>query len=316
MTWSYLGFLYGRYPRKVSLPEQFVVNSLEELTAAIDKYRKNTRIGCTIYTTDPTPVVDRVVFDFDTKTALEDVKKLHTACRNIQHIMVFSGNGLHFYLFTQNGAGEFDRTQTIKNVYDHFKATLGVVVDPSLYQSAITHPLAIPGTMNFKPGCKRYVTFVSESDLEAGIEHLRAKAEHPPDELIVYGTEFLDLAPFKRDRVAAATRANRDVALDVGVPSDLVAWLAWQPKAVNTILTDPKKCNYRSRFYAACYLRNRGITKEAAYTILEHFYSKMNHESGCTMWDRMIKKNAIEQAYNGILYSFPSEKKLRDEGYI
>jgi hypothetical protein len=81
MTWSYLGFLYGRYPRKISLPEQFVVNSLEEFTAALEKYRANTRVGATIYTTDENPAIDRVVFDFDTETALEDVKKLHKECR-------------------------------------------------------------------------------------------------------------------------------------------------------------------------------------------------------------------------------------------
>ena len=317
MAWSYLGFLYGRFPRKISLPEQFVVNSTEELTAAIEKYRKNTRIGCTIYTTDELPVIDRVVFDFDTKTALEDVKKLHTACRNIQHVMVFSGNGLHFYLFAQNGSGVFDRTQTLKNVYDHFKDTLGVVVDPSLYQSALTHPIACPGSLNFKPGCKRYVIFVSENDLEKGIEHLRAKAEHPPDEMIVYGNDFFDLGPYRAN--ANATRARDRVAVpeSAGAPSDMEVWIKWQPKAVNVMLTDAAKMSYKTRFYATCYLREQGYQKDAAYTILEYFWTKMPHKDGGTIWDRVLKKNVIEQVYgNDTIYSFPSERKLHVEGYL
>ena len=318
MSWTFLGFIYNRFPRRISIPEQFTVNSLEELTQAIEKYRPNTRVGCSIYNYDGDTkdvIVDRIVWDLDSDNAFEDVKKLHKEFRNTTHFIVFSGKNFHFYLFTQGYNGDFGKQETLRAVYDHVQSKLGVVCDPSLYQNAITHMLACPSSFNFKAGRQKYVTFVSEQDLEAGYDHIRAKAEAPPDEFCVYGNDYFDLGPYK-----AATRdtrhANTATPESCGAPSDMDTWLAWQSRAVVAMLSRAEKCNYKSRFYVASYLRERGYTKEAAYAIMEHFYSKLPHESGGTMWDRVVKKNVIEQAYNGTLYSFPSEKKLKEEGYL
>ena len=316
-----MGYIYNRFPRRVSIPEQFTVNSLEELTEAVEKYRQNTRVGASIYNYDgdiSKVILDRVVFDIDHDNAIEDIKKLHKACRNITHFMVFSGKGFHFYMFTQSYSGDFDKVATIQKVYDHFKDAYGITVDPSLWQNAPCHMLAIPGTWNSKPGRRKYVIFVTESDLEKGYEYIQSKAENPPDQMSIYGNDYFELEPYKiatrdaRDRVA-----SRAAPASVGAPSDPELWVKWQPKAVQTMLTDVSKCTYKSRFYVASYLREQGYTQEAAYGLLEHFYSKMPHDQGGTKWDRVMRKDVVEQAYNGpTQYSFPSEKKLREEGYL
>jgi len=322
MAWSYLGYMYTRFPRRVSIPEQFTVNSLEELTEAVEKYRKNTRVGASIYNYDGDAskvILDRVVFDIDHDNALQDIKILHNINRKITHFIVFSGKGFHFYMFTQNyNTTEFDKVATVRAVYDHFKDVFGVQVDPSLWQNAPAHMLAIPGTWNSKPGRRKYVIFISEDDLEKGYDHILAKADNPPDEMPIYGNEYFDLGPYKRDAPRAPRRAASRVAeVACGAPSDMEIWLQWQPKAVQVMLTDAKKCTYKSRFYVASFLRERGYTMDAAYAILEHFYSKLPHDQGGTKWDRVLRKDVVVQAYRGpTLYSFPSEKKLKEEGYL
>jgi hypothetical protein len=305
-------FIYNRFPRRFSRPEQTTVANIGELRRMITAYQGSMRVGCSIY--DYTPehmdvTLDRIVFDFDGDDRFEHVKKMHKKFRHVQHFIVFSGKGFHFYMFTKNFNNITDPVATLRNAYKSIEKEVGVLNDPSLTANAAAHMLAIPGSYNFRR--QKWVVFVTEEDLNAGYDHILALAEQPPKGMVIYGQDLLDIGQYRTTRAPSAPVVIPSLAY---LPKIDDTWLGQQPKPIQVMLTDPAQCNHRTRFIVAAWLKLQGYPREFVDAVAYHFYDKIPHEGTGTKYGRFKAKKVLESVYDkGITYRVPSMSRLETE---
>ena len=317
MTQPYLDFIYDRFPRRFEIGRQITVNNLNELKEMITLYQGIQNCGCTIYDMDGNghiPTLDRLAFDFDNPARrFEDVKRMHAAFRHTKHYTVFSGRGYHFVLYTKNFSNIKDPRATLRAAYTHIEKEVGVENDPSLNAAADKHCLGIPGTFNYKEDAMCYRIFVSDDDLKKGHEHIRAKAEFPPTEMVVYGQELFDIGQFRDP--APPRRAPPRLRVDrADEPEPDKNWLAKQPQWVIRVLTDAKYCGYRQRFLWVMYMRAEGYTREYTMRVAERYFTQLKDEKG-SKFPRFVQKKALEAVYDkNEVFGYPSGATLRNAG--
>ena len=317
MTQTYLSYIYNRFPRRFSAPEQRTIFSLKELEDNINAYQDACpRMGCAAFDYDgdtSTITLDRLPFDFDHDDAIGDMRRMHKAYRNIEHFMCLSGKGFHFWMFCRGANGVQDPVQTCRLAYADIEKKVGVKNDPSLTRNAPAHMLGIPNTYNCRRG--RYRIFVTEEDLEQGYEYILKKAENPSPEIVIYGAELFDLSPY---RCAARAHAPAQPIQPIAnLPTIGPEWLQKQPLFIQKWLTDADLCNHRTRFLAMLWLKKQGYPRAFAQAVAEYCYSKLPHPDGGTKLDRFYTKRPLESVYDkSVDYAFPSMAQLRAEGII
>jgi hypothetical protein len=261
------------------------------------------------------PTLDRIAFDFDNpERRFEDVKRMHQKFRHVKHYIVFSGRGYHFILYTKNFNNIKNPRATLKAAYAHIEKEVGVENDPSLTAFADKHCLGIPGTFNYKSDAMCYRIFVTEKDLQIGHDHIRAKAESPPNELVVYGQELFDLSPFRDPETPR--HVPRAVTLRANEPDPGPGWLAMQQPWVIKVLTDATHCGYRQRFLWVMYMRAEGYSREYTLQVAERYFTKLKDEQG-PKYPRFVQKKALEAVYDGdSAFGYPTGATLRGAGLI
>jgi hypothetical protein len=315
---DYLHFIYDRFPRRFEIRSQHTVNNFEELWEMIELYRGTQNCGCTIYDANGeghVPVLDRIAFDFDNPARrLADALRMHRKYRHTKHFIVFSGRGFHFYMYTNGFNGIKNARATLRAAYAHIEKEAEVENDPNLTACADIHCLGIPGTFNYKPDAMCYRIFVTEEDLVRGYDYIRAKAESPPDELVVYGQDLFDLSPFRDPETPR--RAPRAITRRANEPDPGSEWLATQPEWVIKVLTDATHCGYRQRFLWVMFMRAEGYSREYTLQVAEKYMTKLKDEKG-SKYPRFVQKKALEAVYDGDgAFGYPTSATLRGAGLI
>ena len=261
--------LYNRFPRELADPKRFRVESMEEMFAHMNKYNGKRRIFVSVYNWDSKVreiVLDKIWFDLDSPSCLENTKKLHEWCmkKNYKHMMVFSGRGFHFYLLTKNYSSLNDPKRTLYNCHKHIAKEVGLSIGEGDTFDIDWHIVGdvrrvatIPETWNNKR--QRYAMCITEDDLNKKYETIRGKAKSQYLGGVVYGEEGFDVKPFDclikefssplQYECDSLVEINKDEALK-NLPLCIKVWLSRE------------HVGWKRRGWITMWLRSKGLWRE------------------------------------------------------
>lgn len=149
--------ILNRTPCRVGTPHQKWFDDKREALKYINKHNGFTHVYVSLYNGD---VVDKVVYDFDPddyprwESLIYDVHKLKSRVdsEGWQYMIVFSGNGLHFYIKTQPRELQNPRA-ALHDVHTNYQEELDLNSDESVFGD-IKQIIRVPNT--YHPGAERY----------------------------------------------------------------------------------------------------------------------------------------------------------------
>jgi len=197
---------YNEYPRIVGNPYQNIVRNKIEFDDFIKKYGKHCDIYTSLYSFSfleyekdtrkiiyGKPLINKIFFDFDGLNSLEDVKKLHNYCKNLDliHRIHFSGGGFHFFIIT---IPDFYPKDLLKAYQLMLIKNLNLNCDKKIIGD-IHRIFRIHNSFNFKKNISRYCIAINPNSVENNnIDYFINKAKQPNYENNIYcGSKFLNL---------------------------------------------------------------------------------------------------------------------------
>lgn len=275
--------------------------------------------------------IDRLFADTDFKDAgstrvLISAKRFakHFLARNIEHAIVLSGNGLHYYLSFENFDTFFGDSCTDREkhyaVARHIDQKFDLLNDRGPFGRLDQLP-RMPGSINVKATMKYnrpvYAISLSYDLLSDGMDACRQLSfVRPKKRFVTYGNRPLDLCeldteklePFieefreKKSRIGTS-RGEEHYGGDIGMSVPEIVGFYDLPVARLNILSSTKywngeeenstSSNNRKRFLILCWLKTYGIRVTEARRLLEPPDGYME----TAQWDKLNNEN-FERSYD------------------
>ena len=257
-------------------------------------------------------IIDKMIFDSD-RADLFVCTKLHVWAKehNYKHIMVFSGNGTHFYLVVANGGSLINNKRALNNAQRAICKELGLSIGDKKTDDVDVHLVGnvaglgrLPNTYNTKR--RRYCIPIAEKDLEQGYDFIREKAKKQSPSFAYYGREGFDIKPYDTEpKESDVERVILDADVKTEINMDIL--LKTMPLCISSAL-QKGECGYRKRFLVISYLREEGYMLSETIQILKRFLTE-NKFKHCIFQEQQPMK-----LYNRPELYFPSCEKIASEG--
>ena len=258
-------------------------------------------------------IIDKIWLDLDSEKSFENIKKLHVWCRknNYKHLLIFSGLGFHFYIFTNKNVLKNPKIALKSAQIEIAKQNNLTIGEPKTHDidehiiGDIARVCSIPNTFNCRR--KRYCIPITEEDLEKGLEFIREKAKKRVLKFKIYGTKLFDISRFDVDvKNDYYELAELDEEIEIEINKDKL--LKNLPPLIAQLLLK-KTPGWRDRFIIISYLRDSGYLLQETIQILKHFLTpeKFRH---C-----FSVEHQPQYLYKRFDLIFPTNNKLLSEGY-
>lgn len=284
---------FNTFPREVGAPRKLVHNMKEYLNYINLNNGKKSAVYTTVYSFRhihengykpqyESVIVDKLYFDFDDKecNAYNEANKLHQYCKqeNIKHSIVMSGRGYHVYIYTITSIFKYKK-DTVKGGQMFFINKLDLLCDRQVIGD-ICRLTRVPNTYNIKG--HRFCIPLTEKQFNNGdkiIKENAVKQNFVSDVFI--GEKLFNLKQF--DKITES-----EYNLDMGdMKSSIDTKLGKLPHCIQGVLNNPN-INYRGRYLAILYFKEKGYTKDEVFKILEKYLSpkKLYH---CVKEERQLQ---------------------------
>ena len=223
-------------------------------------------------------VIDKLFFDFDDDDCLDEVRRFHEHCvkENIMHTMLFSGGGMHFYVFVKK-ANITNKKECLFNMHKHFIDELGLNVDHHI-TGDLARLTRVPNTYNNKR--RRFCIPLEKKDLNLTLEEIREKAKTPTDNgCYHYGVRKLNPDDFD-NKIIVDIKYEFKEADETQLKEDANEKM---PPCIRALLNNPD-ATYKERYLIIMYFKEMGYSKKEIEAILEKslapakFVHCMKHE--------------------------------------
>jgi len=308
--------LIPKLPIELGFPRRVYCGSRKFLYTMVNKYNKIKNVYFSLYSCgkdrdygEDTRFrkfnIHMIYFDFDEASAFFDVCKLHDYCKskNINHTMVFSGGGYHFYIFTKKGKKLKNPKSALRKSQDFFCKMLGLNLDEHV-RGDIKRISRVPNTWNKKR--KRYCIPISEEDLKEGEAFIKKKASKQHFQFYFYGNDFFDISKYDTgERGDRLEFPEVEKKLKIKIKGDEV--LKSLPLCISSLLARGNP-GWRERYLIISYLRDSGYIQSEVVEILQKFLTKakFNH---CVYEEEQVK-----YLFRRSELFFPSCIAMRNEG--
>lgn len=301
-----------KFPLEVGIPRKIIHNQKEFLNY-INLYNGKKSLYRTVYsfkeidnTSREMPdydsaIIDSIFFDFDDKEcgAYDEAYKLHEYCKkeNIKHSIVMSGRGYHIYIYTTIESLQYKK-DAVKSGQMFFIDKLELICDRQVIGD-ICRLTRVPNTYNIKGG--RFCIPLTEEQFDVGDEIIKANAVKQNFVKDVFiGEKLFDLKPFD-------IKNESEYNLDMGdMKSSDNMKLGKLPHCIQAVLNNPD-INYRGRYLAILYFKEKGYTKDEIFKVLEQYLSprKLYH---CVKEERQL-----QYLFGRDDLIFPSCEKIKED---
>jgi hypothetical protein len=314
------------FPREMGLPRTIAYNLKEYLRFINLNNGKRGAVYTTIYHynaidestrfTKPiyeTAVIDKMFFDIDNKDCnpYDEAKKLHNYCKkeNLKHSIVMSGRGYHVYIYVKTEEITYKKT-TLKSAQLDIINKIGLICDHQVIGD-ICRLTRVPNTYNMKG--KRFCIPLNERQFLTGDDNIKkhaVKQNFIKDIFIgekLFDLKQFDIKPEETFNLDLPTTNNK-VFFSIGViKSSRETKLGKLPICIQSILNNPES-NYKNRYLAILYFKEKGYTREEVLKILQDFLTpkKFNH---C-----IYEEKQLQYLFNRDDLIFPTCEKINNDG--
>lgn len=326
--------LYDSFPRQIAIPYRITTNTSEEFYEQINRYKSYKRVFATIYNYTSSEVydnaflnVDKIFFDLDGEKSFVEAVKLSNEFgrRNMRYLMLYSGAGFHFYLFTKNYAELKNKKAALFSAHSFFVRKFKLTTMDEKVMGDVARVATIPGTFNNRRG--RYCIPLTTDDLERGLKFIQRKATHQPHpcDYTVYGNKYLNMEMFDvggkyyNNRYSSIDaqdyRLEYDDAICMQISHDSL--LKTLPPCISSLLINSmsKRVGFRGRYLLITYLRDSGFLYGEIKDILEKYLvSTRNGRTEayhCIVEERQLDR--LFDVYNQPI--FPRCELVKQYGY-
>ncbi|MHA1869050.1 MAG: hypothetical protein ACTSXD_13485 [Candidatus Heimdallarchaeaceae archaeon] len=198
--------MFLKFPREIATPKRQVVWSLKEFIRTINRLNTKKNLYTSLYAYScegnnidyDKPIIDKIFFDLDGKSAKNDIYKLLEKTEKYKKIIIFSGGGFHLYILTKDRI--FRSPNIAKSSLLYYQENFTKNLD---LESLDTHVLGdirritrIPNTFNLKR--KRFCIPVFESEIEMA-EDLAIQQRKENLSSFIHGEKFLSMKEIGED---------------------------------------------------------------------------------------------------------------------
>jgi len=281
--------LYPTFPREIAFPERRLVADEEKFLELVHAYTGKKNIYYSIY--DTTGTIDKVFFDFDSSTALEDARKLVKWCieNKYKHCVLFSGKkGFHVYVFCH----PVREKSLLRNAHLYISQHLHIHND--VHITGDTMRIArLPNTYHLT-GQAYCIALTHQQLFEMDFEKIKTIANQPSN-FYVQGSGLLNLTALPQTNNFAVPMQNIEVKELIDTDEKL---LQNAPQCVLAWLTMHQYATHRNRFYFAVACRDLGLSPEETAFLAQKYYGQMREQSGVrTRYQEFRSERAIEYAF-------------------
>tara|TARA_Y100000034_G_scaffold136342_1_gene212300 strand:- start:2784 stop:3761 length:978 start_codon:yes stop_codon:yes gene_type:complete len=293
--------LLNYFPREIANPYRVKVYNKEELFSYANKWNRHYDCYYSLYD-NKNYYIDKAVYDIDSNTSFEVIKKFHKffVKEDIKHLIVFSGNGFHFYFFTTKYKNLKKPKEALRNVHLYFIKVLNLTygsngddVESKLIGD-IKRIIRIPNTYNKKANL--YCIPLSSKDLEKNIFFLRDKAKSQNFEYIYYGSKYVNLSKFDSDKIEQKTNSIGFSNVDIKYISKFT--INDFHDCVKKLLLNPKLVKNQHRFFFAKYCREKLVSPEVCDKFAKKYWdSELDSSGKKTKYQEFVEEKQIQYAY-------------------
>lgn len=285
--------MYNLFPRQVAIPKRCDINTMDELMKFVEKWNGKVRIFVSVYNYTAKEEedlknlkVNKLFFDLDSQKGYENTIKFHFWLmeKNYKHVILFSGNGFHVYVFSKNFEKLKNKKDALYNAQHHIAKEVGLTIgDPKIADidehiiGDIARVATMVGTWNIKR--ERFCVCLTESLLLTSYEIIKEYAKTQNLGFKFYGKELLDISQFDtiRPNHIEAFHSNPEVKIKI----DKDDFLKKLPPCIANMLC-LKHLGYKKRGYVICYLRDSGYLLNETIQILRTYLSTSEYLHCCT----------------------------------
>lgn len=311
--------LYKSFPRQIAIPWRKNVDK-DEFYKCINKYNGIKRLFSSVYnfTTDEERnniLIDKIFFDFDGNTALDEVSKLVAYLRreNYKYLLLFSGGGFHVYVFTSNYEHLNNVKYTLLNIHNYIQKEANIVFDRAI-AGDIARVATIPNTWNTKR--RRFCIPLTNEDLTLSYNEIREKAKKQQYNFTIYGDNYFDVKKFDTDTVDNISTTNVCIDNNISFKLQNDHLLKRLPPCVAKMLYEgkEKRIGWRGRYLLIIYLRDFGMYPPIISKILKKYLISIKR--GQTEAEHCIRdENQVNYLFNQFNCTFPKCEQMKNEGY-
>ena len=323
--------LFPKLPFEIAMPYRQTVKTLTDALSIIRTYNGVKRLFFSLYTLDSlpqrqNPPIDKIWFDFDSPNAQRAAQKMLDCVNgeNLKHLIVFSGGGFHFYIFTQNGDKMSDARSALKAMHKDIAEKAKCSIGPEKIADIdyhiigdISRVVTIPNTYNVKR--RKFAIPLRDKELDWDIEKIKELANKPREDWVIEGEKLFDCAPYQRIENGFADINIPNLAnIDNDVPEDISMF----PPCIQAILLDKKKFNgqdgscgdWRGRWLFTVWMKEAGYSPDVIDKLAKKYFSQRPRSDNLRdNYEHWKKVKALELAFRHDHF-FPTCEKMWLEG--
>ena len=330
------------FPRKIGTPFKIVCKTPEEFAHNYNQLNGNVDklyvglYGCAEDGSNDEVTLDVVALDIDWAQKYESMKEVHAKllALNWKHMVSFSTNGYWIYIdcepkkYPKNIAkGKLATMQEeiISGTSSTFGKPKEAAIDISV-RGDVERLTRMPGS--FDATRDRFAIFLSEDDIQKGMEHIVNVSTTCNKERRYEIIEFGEIVGLDPDKFVGKTITQqyveipeyecREYNLPIDVSDTHKQMFNIIPKPMHCWVTDPDKATWVARAYITLFLREKGFTKATIESFLKPFYEKMPRDDKWKNNWNHYKNSArtSECMFNRRDLKFPNWETLYKEGLI
>lgn len=319
-----LNELFPQYPFETAMPYRITVNNKNKLYSLINNINGIKRLYYSLYNIDKeyrkNPNIDKIFFDLDSNNSVENIKKMHKWAKkyDYKHLIIFSGGGFHFYIFTKNGDFLRDSKSALTQAHHDIAKEIGLTIGEPKFADIDNHIIGdiqriatIPNTYNVK---RKKFAIPVEIEMLENIEDLKTRATKQKFNYTIYGTQLFDMKKYQEIDSRNVSSEFKDFKkIDLHIDDQDIENL---PPCVQQILLNLNdKGNWKGRYYTTCILLDMGYELNYIDNLAKKYFSKVKRSDNLKdNYHHYCKVKVLELATRRGDMS-PSCIKLNNEGY-
>lgn len=336
----------GSFPRKIGYPNKIVIKDINELKEKFDAMNGVVnKLYVSLYSCDESGVyeqvtLDKAAFDIDWDGKFDTMVELHNKLVKLdwKHQVMFSTNGFWIYVFCKPRTYkkyEAKRRLASMQMYliDGTSLKFGKSKEAPLDNAILGDVERITRfPFSFDKTRERWVIFLSQEDIDAGMDHIIKLSETADEKRRWQIFEFQSKVELDPDSVPLIKRyepslteelygTEENYPTEVILPADVTEWhrnvIELIPVPMRPWLTDPERGVWKARAYMALFLREKGFPKEQMERFVSVFFSKMPRtDIYANNWEHFKGAKVGEAIYNNHSLRFPNTSRLIEEGLV